>query len=323
MTHRTDRAKFLGEQLSEAMHRLGQVTLSADILLFLDRLARLETFPQDDLDETEGLVDLVRRAQAARQQGASEIAAVASRGLDLEQFLDTGRRLRASADTGERDGWLRDLLLVATVLPWLSAPRAWLARAVIEKAEALVESDPEGFLAASRLAEDRLANEYCEGLSTEARGVISLLQELPLLVLFDRQAGEADASRVEAALRAAGEDAVEAAEDAVLDCEGRSAFRLPSSGNELRLAAQSDVGIALCRMEAGVWVVALRAGQAFLRWSPASGEEDVGVEILQGEGALTRDPDGGFALPSTDAALVLRLRVGPDSRVVRLDPEDR
>lgn len=49
MNERTERARYLGEQLASAMDALGTATRGPDVVVFLDRLARLEAYPADEL----------------------------------------------------------------------------------------------------------------------------------------------------------------------------------------------------------------------------------------------------------------------------------
>lgn len=327
MTARTERALWLGEQLRDHMIALGAATRAVDVLLFLDRLARLEALPADELAEA-GLVELVASAVAARDAHRQELGRAAGEGLDLDRFLELGRDLPPDPDDPARDGWLRDLLLVAVVLPWLSPDRRDLARTALEQAVALVEADPEAFLAASSVATDRWEHEQPQAWNAEAREALQALGDLPLLVLYDRAAGETDQDRVAAALERAGEDAREAAEDALLDWEiRRNLTRRPTRAAGLVLHAAVQGGAALCRMLAGLWEILPHPDGQALRWHPQdpSAAQRVSAEILGPDGPilLSVDNNGDFILPPGDGPSTLRLSVGPDSRTILLNPEGR
>lgn len=324
MTDRIERARFLGEQLSAAMAALGEATRGSDALLFLDRLARLEAYEPGVTGAVDGLDALVTEAQAARAEHTVALGAAAGGGLDLERFLEAGRHLPADDHAGERDGWLRDLLLVATVRPWLVGHRAELAKRTLERAVAMVEAEPAAFLGASAVCADRREYEAPGALHDDAREVIARLTDLPLLVLFDRTPAREGGDRVDAALASAGRRAVEAADDALYDRELLRELRLPRVGSRVELHAADEPSVVVCRLEAGVWALARTAGGASLRWQPdpSLGAVTVQVEVVDGArtGPIHADPRGEFPLPATTERLVLRLRVGPDSRVVHLDP---
>lgn len=324
MTDRIERARFLGEQLSSAMAALGEATRGSDALLFLDRLARLEVYEPGVTGAVDGLVALVTEAQAARAEHAVELGVAAGGALDLERFLDAGRHLPLQDLEGERDGWLRDLLLIATVRPWLVGDRATLATRTLDRAMAMVEAEPEAFLGASALSADRREYEEPGALHEDAREVLARLTDLPLLVLFDRRQAAAAEDRVDAALARAGRPAVDDADDALFDRELRRDLRLPRAGSHVELHAADEPSVVVCRVEAGVWALARVAGVASLRWEPdpSLGPVAVGVDVLDGArpGPIQADLRGEFPLPVTTEPLVLRLRVGPDSRVVHLAP---
>ena len=326
MTDRIERARFLGEQLTAAMIALGEATRGSDALLFLDRLARLESYGPDVLGAVDGLVALVTEARAARTEHAREVGAAAGGGLDLERFLEAGRHLPVDDVEGERDGWLRDLLLIATVRPWLVGDRAELAGRTLDRALAMIEAEPEAFLGASAVSADRREYENPEALGEAARDLIARLTDLPLVVLFERSAAGERADRVDAALARAGQDAVDAADDALFDRELARDVRLPRPGAQIELYAADEPGVVLCRMEAGVWSLSSVAGVVTLRWQPDPllGAVAVQVEALEGArgGLIPGDARGEFVLPLTSERLALRLRAGPDSRLVHLDPSE-
>lgn len=326
MTDRIERARFLGEQLTAAMIALGEATRGSDALLFLDRLARLEAYGPDVLSAVDGLGALVAEAQAARMEHAVELGAAGGGGLDLERFLEAGRRLPVDDVEGERDGWLRDLLLIATVRPWLVGDRAELAKRTLDRAVAMIEAEPEAFLGASAVSADRREYENPVALGQDARELIARLTDLPLLVLFERSRVQERADRVDRALARAGRHAVDAADDALFDRELLRGLRLPRQGAQIELYAADEPDAVLCRMEAGVWAFARVAGGATLRWQadPPFGTVAVQVEVLEGapSGVIPSDARGEFPLTVTTERLVLRLRVGPDSRLVHLDPSE-
>ena len=182
MSKRVERARHLCEQLVAVMDALGVETRGPDVVIFLDRLARLEAYPAADLAEADAAA-IVAEGRAARAEHAAEMAHAAVRALDLDRLLSEGRHLPPSNAGCERDGWLRDVLLLATVAPWLPAGHAEEALAI---ASAIIEADAEAFLDASVLASDRRALEAPEGLGAEARAFLDVLTHLPLVVAFDR-----------------------------------------------------------------------------------------------------------------------------------------
>jgi len=319
MNERTDRARYLGEQLAAAMDALGAATRGSDVVLFLDRLARLEAYPASELAAVAGLPELVAEAASARAEHAAELASFAGLTFDLDQLLDDGRHLPADDAVGERDSWLRDLLVLATVAPWLSPPRRRQAQWALEKAHAMVEADAEAFLDASALVFDRRQLEAPEGLGDEARALLSLLADLPLVVAFERTAARPSAQRVDAALRRLDPSLLDAAADALADHAERTAVRLPSSQERLALAAADESHAALVHMEAGPWVLIRHRGALRLRFE--GDEADVAVVVLEGAetGPLVPSAARTFPLPLATEGLTLRLRVGPDSRVVHID----
>src|SRR5690606_37913290 len=141
MNERSERARYLGEQLASAVDALGTATRGPDVVVFLDRLARLEAYPTEELSAVPGLPDLVAEAVNARAEHAAELGKIAGSAFDLDQLLDEGRNLPADDIANERDSWLRDVLVLATVAPWLTPARRRQAQWTLEKARAIVEAD--------------------------------------------------------------------------------------------------------------------------------------------------------------------------------------
>lgn len=320
MTQRTERARYLGEQLTAAMDALGVATRPPDVVVFLDRLARLEAYPEAELADVPGLPGLVADARAARAEHAVDLGRAAGLAFDLDQLLDDGRHLPADNAGSEKDLWLRDVLVLATVTPWLSPARQQQALWTLEKAGAMVEADAEGFLDASVLVSDRRTFEAPAGLGAEARAFLELLSDLPLVVAWDRAPAQRSSRRVDAALQRSDRRSRAAADDAITDHERRGSTRLPAPAQLHALAAADASDATLVEMEGGTWAVSHHRGLVRLTFEGA--EVDVGVVIVAGPstGPLTPDEKGAFVLPVTDEALTIRLRVGSDSRVVRLDP---
>lgn len=315
MNKRTERARYLGEQLAQAMAALATATRGADAAIFLDRLSRLEGYTADEIGAVDGLALLIREARDARIEHASELGASVGGALDIDSLLHVGRHLPAGDDAGQRDGWLRDVLLVATLLPWLSPPRRMLVRGALAKARAIVESDADGFLPASVLVSDRRSHEDPSVLGEEAGAWLDLLADLPLLVAFDRAESQASGARVDHALREAGSGLVDEADDALTDHHARRNVRLPRADGVLRLAAGTRVGSVVCRVEAGIWV--LTGGT--LRWEP-QGDQGLATVLVFADGnwRAVQPVAGEFPLPNATESLRLRLSVGSDTRVITL-----
>jgi hypothetical protein len=319
MNARSERARYLGDQLASTMDALGTATRGADVVVFLDRLARLEAYPADELSTVPGLLELLAEAASARAEHAAELGRIAGFAFDLDQLLDDGRHLPADDVANERDSWLRDVLLLATVAPWLSPARLRQVGSALKKARATVEADAESFLDASVLVSDRRNLEAPEGLGEEARDLLRVLGDLPLLVAFDRSPARAVADRVGASLRRVDAAVLDAADDALEDHADRRRIRLPSASERLALAAADEAHTTLVRMEGGRWVLVRHRGSLYIHFE---GEErDVGVWVLDGAepGALSADADGRYPLPASDQGLTLRFLVGPDSRVLAID----
>lgn len=325
MNARIERVRYLGEQLTAAMTALATATRGTDAALFLEHLARLEGYPREELKAVGELPALIAEAQSARAEHGAELGAAAGQALDLERFLEVGRHLDDTDTPGQRDGWLRDLLLLATVIRWLPRHRQMVARGAILKARAIVEAEPEAFLGSSVLADDRRLLEQPSALGAEAREVLAMLDDLPLLVVFDRAPAAPSVSRVNEALQAAGAALVEHAEDALDNRERRLRVRLPSTAGGERMAAAGEAAIVLLAMETGRWVFVQRGGLACLRFEPAGDPDDVGVDLIEGgePRALMAGPNHEFVLLTPTGELVVRLRVGPDSRVLTLEPYER
>lgn len=319
MNERTERARYLGEQLASAMDALGTATRGPDVVVFLDRLARLEAYPADELAAVPGLTEFVAEAESARAEHGADLGKVAGFAFDLDQLLDAGRHLPADDGASERDSWLRDVLVLATVAPWLSPPRQRQVAWALEKARAMVEADAEAFLDASVLVSDRRQLESPDGLAGEARAFLRVLGDLPLLVAFDRAPSRTSVRRVDAALGRIDPALVEVVDDALTDHEHRRTIRLPSASERQALAAADDSHTTLVRMEGGRWVLVRHRGALRLQFEGP--ETDHGVSILEGADTveLPADEAGGYPLPAPDDGLSLRLRVGPDTRVVRID----
>lgn len=316
MNKRTERARYLGEQLAQAMEALATTTRGAYAAIFLDRLARLEGYTADEIGAVDGLAALIREARDARIEHAAELGASARGALNIESLLHVGRHLPASDHAGERDCWLRDVLLVATLLPWLSPPRRMLVRGALAKARAIVESDAEGFLPASVLVSDRRGHEDPSVLGEEAIAWLDLLADLPLVVAFDRSESQANGARVDHALREAGSGLIDEAEDALTDHHARGTLRLPGADGPLRLAASTGVGSVVCRMEAGIWVLT----GAEIRWEAAGDQEPASVQTFVDGGWRSVSPLANrFALPRSNEQLRVRLSVGSDSRMITLE----
>jgi hypothetical protein len=323
MTDRIERARHLGEELTAAMDALGASTRGGDVVVFLDRLARLEGYTAEELAGVPALAALVEEAQAARTEHAAELGRAAGRALDLDQLLHKGRHLPADDVGAERDTWLRDVLLVATVAPWLSPARQKQASWALDKAFAMVEADADAFLDASVLVQDRRDLESPGVLGNEARAFLQILADLPLLVAFDRAPVSADAAGVKHALAPLPRPLRDVADDALTDHAARAALQLPAAATLHALAAADQSEGVLLRMEAGAWVLSQHRGSLTLRFEGAEDLRAAGelaVLVLDGAGtsALPLDDKGDFPLPHSDAGLTLRLRVGPDSRVVHL-----
>ncbi len=326
MSDRTERARYLGEQLTALMSSLGNATRGPEVMLFFDTLARLEAWPAGELAEVPGLIELVAEAGVASAEHADALARVAGLTIDLDQLLHTGRHLPEADDSSHaRDAWLRDVLMLATVTPRLTAARRQSARWALEKANAMVEAHAERFLDASALVWDRRTLEAPEALGEDARRFLAVLAELPLRVAFDRSFSRVDPRRVAAALQRVDRQLLAVAEDALADHDARGELRLPGVTERSALAAADITYLTLVRMEAGSWVMSRQRGRVtlgFERVGPPHDEDpDVGVGILDGPwaGAVPMDEHGAFTLPISDESLRLRLRVGPDSRVLRLD----
>jgi hypothetical protein len=322
---RTQRARYLGEQLTEAMTALAAGTQGSDAVLFLERLARLEGYPPEELAGPGDLRGLIAEARAARGEHAAELGEAAGRAVNVERFLEIGRNLPPADRAGERDSWLRDLLLLATITPWLGRGRQLVVKGALAKARAIVDAEPEAFLGAAVVAEDRRALEQPSALGPEAREILALLEDLPLLVVFDRTPEAQSEARVNAALRAAGADMVDQAEDALDNRNRRPFVRLPSTAGGERMAAAGEAAIVLLAVETGRWVFLQRGGLARLRFESVGDPEDVGVDLIEGgePRALVPGSAGEFVLPTLPGELVVRLRVGPDSRVLTLEPSER
>jgi hypothetical protein len=319
MNERSERARHLGEQLASAMDALGTATRGPEVVLFLDLLARLEAYPAEELSAVPGLPELVAEAVSARAEHAAELGKVAGVAFDLDRLLDDGRHLPPDDVANERDSWLRDVLVLATVAPWLSPARRRQAEWALEKVRAMVEADAEVFLDASVLVSDRQALEAPERLGVEARQLLRVLGDLPLLVAFDRAPAQANPSRVDAALRTVEPTLLDAAADALADHHDRGRIRLPAAVERQALAAADEAHTTLVRMEGGRWVLVRHRGSLRLHFE---GEDrDLGVSVVEGAepGNLSVDDDGAYPLPASAEGLTLRLRVGPDSRVVRID----
>ena len=319
MNERTERARYLGEQMASAMDALGTATRGPDVVVFLERLARLEAYPADELAAVPGLTELVAEAANARTEHAAELGKVAGYSFDLDYLLDIGRHLPADDIACERDSWLRDVLVLATVAPWLSAARRAQVKWTLEKANAMVEADAEAFLDASVLVSDRRELEAPDGLGDEARVFLRVLADLPLVVAFERAPARASPSRVDAALRKVDRHARAAADDALNDHEEMGRMRLPSRSEAHALAAADESHGTLVQMEGGAWNISRHRGR--IRLSFEGTETDLGVVVLDGPsaGPVAADHTGAFHLPVSDEGLTLRLLVGPDSRVVRLE----
>lgn len=319
MKKRTERARYLGEQLASSMEALGTGTRGPDVIVFLDRLARLEAYPAEELTAVPDLAELVAEAVRARAEHAVDLGKVAGFAFDLDRLLDDGRHLPPDDVANERDSWLRDALVLATLAPWLSPARRRQAEWTLEKARAIIEADAESFLDSSVLVSDRRALEAPERLGVEARKLLRVLGDLPLLVAFDGVPAQSNASRVDAALRNLDPAVLAAADDALADHDGRGRFQLPSAGERQALTATDEVHTTLVRMEGGRWVLVRRPGSLQLYFE---GEEmDLGVSVVEGAelGDLLADAARRYLLPASDEGLTLRLRVGPDSRVVRIE----
>lgn len=319
MNQRRERARHLSDQLKSTMDALGTVTRSADVKVFLDTLARLEAYPAAEIAAVPGLPELLAEAVGARAEHAAELGKIAGLAIDLDQLLDDGRHLPADDVANERDSWLRDLLLLATVAPWLSTARRRQVGWALAKARAMVEADAELFLDASVLVSDRRAHEAPEGLGEEAREFLRVLGNLPLLVAFDRSPERAGVDRLAASLRRVDPAMLDAANDALADHGERGRIRLPSANERRALAAADEAHATLVRMEGGRWVLIRHRGSLRLQFEGA--ERDVAVWVLEGAeaGALSADESGRYLLPASDEGLTLRLRVGPDSRVLHID----
>jgi hypothetical protein len=319
MNERTERARYLGEQLTAAMDALGTETRGPDVVVFLDRLARLEAYPPSELTAVPGLPELVAEAVSARSEHAEELGKIAGYAFDLDHLLDVGRHLPADDAGSERDSWLRDVLVLATVAPWLSSARRAQAKWALEKANAMIEADAEAFLDASVLVSDRRILEAPDSLGDEAREFLRVLADLPLVVAFDRAPARASMSRVDAVLRRVDRHTRAAADDALADHEERDSPRLPSRSEAQALAAADESHATLVQMEGGAWTISRHRGR--LRLSFEGTETDLGVVVLDGPsaGSVAADHMRAFHLPFSDEGLTIRLRVGPDSRVIRLE----
>lgn len=319
MTLSLERARYIGEQLATVMDRLALGTAPGSALLFLDLVARLEGWPEEEL-EAGGLRALVSEAAAARTEHATELGKLAGWAFDLDDLLERGRHLPARPDdVGERYGWLAAWLRVATVFPWLTPARQRLTTPALDMAQAMIEADPLGFLEASALATDRWQLEHPESLGERARALLRALDEVPSLAVLDAHAS-AMPDGVIPALAELDPFEFEAAEDALRDhAAGPATFPSP----ELRLAAAQERPVPLVRMQAGDWLISQLGGEAWLMLD-ITGEIEGGAsaEIVRAHGVerLALDPLRKVRLPDSAEGYWIRLRVGPDSRMLRLEP---
>jgi hypothetical protein len=319
MTPSLERARYIGEQLAAVMDRLAVDTAPGSALLFLDLLARLEAWPAEEMEAC-GLRALVSEAAAARTEHATELGKLAGWAFDLDTLLEQGRHLPARHDdVGERYGWSAAWLRVATVFPWLTPARQRLTTPALDMAQAMIEADPLGFLEASALAADRWQLEHPESLGERARALLRTLDDVPSLAVLDAQASVAPDGEIPA-LADLDPFEFDAAEDALRD---HAAGPATLAARGLRLAAAQERPVPLVRMQAGDWLISHLCGEAWLMLD-VEGVIDGGAaaEIIRPDGVerLDLDTQRKVRLPDSTEGYWIRLRVGPDSRMVRLEP---
>ncbi len=296
-------------RLSEAVRRVRAGAGGQSAVDLAGALARLE-----GVDRDPSLTALLIEARAAATPGAM---ASAGRAIDLDQLVEDGREAH---DARSRRRWLDRAVDLAAVRPWLEARRGEQADTALAMCAAIVLAEPRSWAGVLGHVADGV------GLPPFWSDVHD---EAALFAVLDARAGEARADRVSAALaraRAEAPDLLEAAEDALADLGQRSALRLPRAGEE-RLAAADGRALELATMLAGRWVYVEEGGRAHVRFEAPEAEAPlvVAVELLEGDAAVplvVGDVPYVFALPPRAGALTLRLRVGFDSRTLRIGRTD-
>lgn len=156
---RVARAILLGGELRESMASLAVRTTPVVAAVFLDRLARCEAFEKVERREAR-IHAVVLPAREVRQREVATLRAALGRGLDSRSQLLLGWTLAEGGSAARAWSWGEDLLLLATITPWLSATQSSEVRETLAQAMGLIQAIPENLADLERLARDRRESEH-------------------------------------------------------------------------------------------------------------------------------------------------------------------
>ena len=199
------RARFLLQELNLLADELAAQTRGSTVALFLEHLLRLRGYTPQEL-EAAGLLQGRLLLEEAWQEAQPDLAPWLGRGLDLEALWDRLLALQAG-EPDEHDsleGWLEDLLLVATVAPHIPGTRGEQARGRVQDCLDVLEASPSTFAAIHPALRRREDLEGTDGLHAWTRSVHARLRALPLLRLVDASPAAPPPEHLAALLAAVG-----------------------------------------------------------------------------------------------------------------------
>ncbi len=190
---RGQRLRHLARVLQEAVDGLAEHTTACLASEFLYFLARVECYAPHEIAAVRGLSDLLDFAVSARTEHGAELGRFAGGLYDFDFLLAQGSRFAYDPDSpiGFDDipdctVWLTLVVETATITPWMPAETRRQALQMVEKATALIQTEPEAFLGDSVFSSNRLMYEGTVGLCSTARDFLKMLDTLPFVVLARR-----------------------------------------------------------------------------------------------------------------------------------------
>lgn len=191
----TQRLMNLRDQTARALDRLKAETSALDATVFLDRLARAEAFPEEELSSA-GISEFVAAARAFRSENQASLGDAANSGLDLEQLKSSAYSLAEGSEPTAAMSYGLDCVVAANIEPWLPSKRRAPLREVLRDVSSVMESNPEPFIECVRIAQDLVENEHPRRVrGVWARRFVDVFLRLDELADEDALAAARDPSR--------------------------------------------------------------------------------------------------------------------------------
>jgi hypothetical protein len=159
--------------VQELMRRLLLEPQGEDALRFLHYLARLEAYAPEALREA-AAEDLVQQAAALRATDGRIVAMTSATVFPLAL-----KKMTEAVAKGDLrvEFWAENVLMIATVAPWLTPPKRAEAETAISECVETVRRTPDAFRKAAEFAVVRAAHEPVPRLAVDFLATLSALPE--------------------------------------------------------------------------------------------------------------------------------------------------